>query len=272
MVAVSAYHAPALPAPFDAVAERYDDSFTSSRIGTAQRAQVWRELDRLFARGQRVLEINCGTGVDAVHLAARGIEVWACDSSSSMLGVARRRVSSAELAARVHLQQIPTERLGSLQLGFGFDGAFSNFGGLNCVEDLSAVARSLSALLKPGAPLLLCVMSRYVAWEMVWFVLQGRMRQAARRLGQQPVKVKLGESSVDCWYRTVRSIRRAFSPHFRLRRWRGVGVSVPPSYLERHAAEHPRIMSLLERLDPYAGRTPVLRGLADHLLLTFERC
>lgn len=270
-MAASASHTAPMRAPFDAVAGRYDDSFTTSRIGTAQRQQVWRELDHVFAPGQRILEINCGTGVDAAHLAARGVEVWACDSSPRMIEVARRRVASSRLSAEVHLHRLPTEQIQSLQPAVAFDGAFSNFGGLNCVEDLSAVARSLSSLLKPGGAAILCVMGRYVAWEMVWFALRGRLRQAGRRLGNQPVQVKLGDASVACWYRSVRAIRLAFRPHFRLRRWKGVGISVPPSYLERQAAQFPRIMRVLERADPHLGRTPLARGLADHLLLTFEK-
>jgi len=35
-------------APFDAVALGYDEAFTSSKIGQAQRAAVWRELARTF--------------------------------------------------------------------------------------------------------------------------------------------------------------------------------------------------------------------------------
>jgi ubiquinone/menaquinone biosynthesis C-methylase UbiE len=261
-----------MPAPFDAVAGRYDQNFTNSLIGTAQRKQVWQELDRVFAPGQRVLEINCGTGVDAVHLADRGVEVWACDNSTQMLDVARCRVTSSSLAAGIHLCRVAIEQIQSLQSGVVFDGAFSNFGGLNCVEDLSAVARNLSLLLKPGAPLTLCVMSRHVAWEMIWFAVRGPVRQAIRRLGRQPVQVKLGQGSIPCWYRSVREIRRAFRPYFRLRRWKGVGVSLPPSYLENWAAQVPRVMRILEAADPYLGRTPLARCLADHLLLTFERC
>jgi len=259
-------------APFDAVADRYDESFTHSLIGRAQRRQVWQELDRVFAPGQRILEINCGTGVDAVHLAARGVEVWACDSSSRMLEVARRRVESAWLAADVHLHPVATEQLQSLRPGGSFDGAFSNFGGLNCVEDLNAVARNLASMLKPAAPVVLCLMGRYVAWEMIWFTLHGRPGKAVRRLRNQPIHVRLGNGSVLCWYRSVQDLRRAFRPYFRLRSWRGVGLSVPPSYLERQAGQFPGIMKTLERADAYLGRMPFVRGLADHLLLTFERC
>jgi ubiquinone/menaquinone biosynthesis C-methylase UbiE len=61
-----------LAAPFDAVAARYDETFTFSRIGQAQRAAVWRELAKTFQAGDRTLEIGCGTGVDACFLAEIG--------------------------------------------------------------------------------------------------------------------------------------------------------------------------------------------------------
>jgi ubiquinone/menaquinone biosynthesis C-methylase UbiE len=68
-------------APFDALADTYDQTFTFSQIGRAQREAVTREMDRVFRPGGRVLEINCGTGVDAVCLASRGVEVLACDAA-----------------------------------------------------------------------------------------------------------------------------------------------------------------------------------------------
>jgi len=82
-------------APFDAVAARYDETFTSSRIGTAQRASVWNELANTFHSGDRVLEIGCGTGIDACFMAQRGVQVTACDSSSQMIEVVTRRVREA---------------------------------------------------------------------------------------------------------------------------------------------------------------------------------
>jgi ubiquinone/menaquinone biosynthesis C-methylase UbiE len=79
-------------APFDAIASRYDETFTTSKIGQAQRAAVWSELAKTFRRGDRVLEIGCGTGVDACFLAERGVLVLASDSSSQMIAVTTRRV------------------------------------------------------------------------------------------------------------------------------------------------------------------------------------
>ena len=73
----------------NAIAETLDQVFTYSVTGRAQRDIVWRELDRCFHPGQRVLELDCGTGVDAAHLASRGVEVYACEESSKLRDLAR---------------------------------------------------------------------------------------------------------------------------------------------------------------------------------------
>src|SRR5438093_5130158 len=101
--------------PFDAVADTYDDTFSNSSIGRVQRNLVWIEADRTFCTGQRILEINCGTGVDALHLANRGIEVTACDSSSRMIAVARRRLEASRVRARIDRRCIPTQHIALLE-------------------------------------------------------------------------------------------------------------------------------------------------------------
>lgn len=132
--------APAPAAPFDHIAETYDEVFTDSPIGRAQREAVWRELDRIFRPGQCILELNCGTGLDAVHLAGRGVEVLACDAAPHMVEVARRRLHTLGSELPVGLRVLTTEHIAELEGEGPFDGAFSNFGGLNCVRDLGAVA------------------------------------------------------------------------------------------------------------------------------------
>jgi SAM-dependent methyltransferase len=262
-------------AAFDAVAETYDDVFTQSCVGLAQRAAVHRELDRAFRPGQHVLEINCGTGVDAVYLACRGVRVLACDASARMIEVARRRAARDAIDTRPEFRVLPTERIGALLDTEGhaqFDGAFSNFAGLNCVEDLSAVARELAMLLKPGATALFCVFGRLCLWEIFWYLGQGKPRKAFRRFHAKGDTARLAENvMVHVHYPAVRTLAQLFLPQFQFKGWKGVGVAVPPTYLESVMGRFPEFLRALATVDRGLGSCPGLRGMADHALVKLER-
>src|SRR5215208_5404891 len=108
---------------FDRLAPKYDALWSDSPIGRSQRQAVWRRIDPLFSRGDRVLDLGCGTGVDAAHLMARGIHLYGVDASMEMVRLARVRGVTADV--------LPLEDLDAL--AGPYDGAISNFGVLNCV-------------------------------------------------------------------------------------------------------------------------------------------
>jgi ubiquinone/menaquinone biosynthesis C-methylase UbiE len=258
-------------APFDAIAEGYDEGFTFSNIGRAQRSAVWRELRRTFHAGDRVLEIGCGTGVDACFLAERGVKIVACDSSPAMIQVAARRVREMGISA-VDLRVLPAENLAVIQYEAPFDGVFSNFGALNCVEDLNAVGRNLSRLLKPGGTALLCFLGPSCLWEVCWYLLKAKPRKAFRRWRSAGDMAQLGpKASVQVRYYGVRSLARIFAPSFQLRSWQGIGLLVPPSYVELLAKRVPALLKLAEWADHPMTRCAVVRGLSDHILVKLER-
>lgn len=269
---MAATQQPIYAAPFDAVAEQYDETFTRSCIGQAQRRAVWKELARTFVHGDRVLEIGCGTGVDACFLADRGVRVVACDSSSQMVAVTARSVQERGLQHLVHPFLLRAERISEVVAHPLFDGAFSNFGALNCVENLREFAGSLARLLKPGASVVLCWMGPHCLWEMIWFFAEGKRDKAFRRLKRDGVTARIADGAfVRVRYPSLRELSSAFAPDFSLRSVKGVGVAVPPSYLEPWARRHPQLLRLFERTDTVLGRFPVSRTLADHLLVRLER-
>ncbi len=256
---------------FDRAAGSYDKVFTSSVIGQAQRKQVWERLLLAFAPGDRLLELNCGTGEDARFLARKGRSIVACDASAAMIEVATSRTKLEAADADITFRQLANENLGFLPRTKLFDGAFSNFSGLNCAEDLGSVARNLASLVRPGGRLLLCLWSPVCAWEIVWYVLQGQVKKAFRRFSGK-ASARVGETTISVRYPGVREVQLVFSPWFLLDRRKAIGLFVPPSYVEDWARKHEATLKKLERLDDVLAGLPVLRDVGDHLLLEFTRC
>jgi ubiquinone/menaquinone biosynthesis C-methylase UbiE len=256
---------------WDLTAENYDLIFSETIVGKIQRDAVWHEMDKIFQPGMRILELNCGTGVDALHLARRGVRVIACDLSSKMIGAARQRLAATALDTLVDFRVLATEKIDSLVGDGPFDGAFSNFSGLNCVRDISQAARNLARLLKPGAKALLCIVGRFSLWEMAWQFAQGKPALALRSFRRKPTTQISAQDAVLVHYPSVSDMRRMFAPEFRLRAWKGIGVAVPPSCLEPVARRVPGVVGSLAKIDRYLSRAPVFRSLGDCVLLQFER-
>jgi ubiquinone/menaquinone biosynthesis C-methylase UbiE len=255
---------------FDTLADKYDDLFTRSMIGRAQRGAVWDVLIRTFDPGSHILELNCGTGEDALFLARNEISVFACDASRRMIQTAQGRMRREAPDAPIEFQLLATEHLWKLRPNGLFDGAFSNFSGLNCVKDLPQTAYNLAALLSVNAPVLVCLSTRFCLSETLWFLLHGQFRKAFRRFSGTAT-AKLGGYTVKVQYPTLGAIKRMFAPYFRLRSCTGIGVAVPPSYLEPLARRFPRVLSLLRQIDKLISRLPWLRTIGDHMLIHFER-
>jgi ubiquinone/menaquinone biosynthesis C-methylase UbiE len=256
---------------WDLIAENYDCNFPETVIGRVQRDAVWHELDRTFQPGMRILELNCGTGIDAVHLAKLGVRVVACDLSPKMIDAARRRLSAAGLDERVDFRVLDTEKIETLVVDAPFEGAFSNFSGLNCVQDISRVADNLALLLKPSARIWLCMVGRFSPWEMAWHLAHGKPVVALHSFRRKPTAEPSSRGAVSVHYPSVRDVRRMFAPKFRLRGWKGIGVAVPPSCLDSIARMAPRLVGGLAKIDRYICGAPIFRNFGDCVLLEFER-
>ncbi len=242
-------------AAFDQLADEYDVLWSSSAIGRQQRFAVWRRIDPLFRAGQRILDIGCGTGVDAVHFRERGIGVLAIDASKEMVRLARSR--------GVDAHHLSAEALGLLD--GEFDGAISNFGALNCVSDLSSVASELARLIRAGGYAAICLAGNCCAWETAHYVARGKFAKAFRRWSRSGCDASLG---VHVEYPSACHLTRLFRPDFRLSGWCGIGLCVPPSYIRGISA---RNIARLAWVDRRLANHPVFRAFADHRLFVFER-
>lgn len=250
-----------LATPFDELAPDYDRSFTGSACGRLLRARVWERLPAVLGHRRRILELGCGTGEDAIHLARAGHQVFATDASEEMVRIARLKADAAGCAAQIEFRVMPMEALNTLPQHLRFDGAFSNFGALNCVADLPRVAKLLAARLAPGAPLMLVVMGRYVPWEWIWYLAKGDRQRAFRRLDRAGVNWR----GLTIHYPTPTELTRALAPMFVTRRRAALGFALPPSYASKWLDTSPRWLGALATIE--RAVSGVTAGLADHYIL-----
>jgi len=247
-------------AAFDGLAPTYDDNFTHTQIGQYLRGRVHQRLLSHFRAGDYVLELGCGTGEDALFLAEHGIRITATDASEEMLAITRKKTQHRPNVAvsPLDLQNLPETR-------DHFDGVFSNFGVLNCLDDWQPLAQWLVNRIKPGGIVGLGMMSPYCAWEFLWHSLHLDFDVALRRLGGSLFK------NITITYPTVKHITQDFAPQFQRIHLMPLGLFLPPSDAFGVIEKRPRLLKALIRLENRSGYIPQIAMFADHYWIEFER-
>ena len=253
---------------FDAIAPDFDARFSHWLSVEAQRRAVRAALTAAFPPGARLIEIGGGTGEDALWMMRQGREVLMTDASPAMVRTASSKFGAgarATVAAAEDFDELADRLSGEPR----FDGAYSVFAGLNCVEDLTPFARALGRMLRPGAALLLVLFGTCCPGEMIVESVRGRPRNALRRFRRGNVPASLGGREFVVRYHRRADLQRMLAPWFHLETRKGIGIFVPPSAAEPWISAHPRLLGILEGLDRFAARP--LAALGDHVLYRFVR-
>jgi SAM-dependent methyltransferase len=209
-------------AAYDAIAPEYDAAVAPSAW---VRERLWERLDLLFPPGARVLDVTAGTGLDVLHLTARGVAVTACDLSPGML--ARLALKAPSIPVVV----ADFNHLGEAGLEGPFDGLISTFAGLNTAADLAGLARAAARLVRPGGVLFLHVLNPF-----------RRKKTLAVRIAGVEVPHRL-------W--TPRELARCFAADFAFARLGGQGILRP--------VDDPRPIRGRDALERVLSALPVAR-------------
>lgn len=260
---------------FDHLAESYDDTFTHTQIGRWLRGRVHARLNTLFRAGDHVLELGCGTGEDALHLAGQGIFVVATDASPAMLAITRSKAHENPFleVELLDLNSLPAEapRPSNISADWpGYAGIFSDFGAVNVMPDMRALAFWLSSQLAPGGVVAIGVMGRFCLWEMLWHSLHLDFRTAFRRV-RGHATFNAGASPITIYYPTLRQLKRDFSPSFTITHIESVGLFLPPSDVYRVIEKRPSLLNLLMNLEKRYSRRRSLVRFADHYWIEFKK-
>jgi SAM-dependent methyltransferase len=256
---------------FDSVAADYDGPRGNNALIQEMRAEMWRWLDATFARDSRLIDIGCGTGLDAVRMARLGYRVTATDWSPRMVQRTRDRAARQQLEPRVQAIAAGAQELGSLAGDAIYDGAYSNLGPLNCAPDLRQVSRDCARLLKPGGALVFSVIGRICPWEIAHYLRRGQWARVRLRFARGFVPVSMNRHTIWTHYYRPREFYRAFQREFRLSHFRGLCLLAPPPYLSLLRARHARWHDRLWGLDRRVAGWPLLRGMGDHFLMVMRK-
>ena len=257
-------------AAFDSVAADYDGPRGNNVLIQRMRATMWRELERRFAREARLIDLGCGTGIDALHLAQTGRAVLATDWSPGMVERTARRAAEAGLATRIDARRVGAHQLEQIDAHGEFDGAYSNFGPLNCVPDLGALSAQCARLLRPGGKLVFSVIGRVCPWEYLYYRWRRPERAKIRAL-RGPVAVSMNRETIWTRYFTPIEFYSDFAARFELIEYRALSLFLPPPYLAGWYEKRPRLFELLGRLDDATGGWPGLRNAGDHFHIVMRR-
>ena len=259
---------------FDRLAPAYD-ALVSGDTFRHQRAQTHAAFRAWIQPGCRVLEIGCGTGLDTLFLADLGARLVACDPSEEMLARTRRRLVTAGLGDRIGLlscglQELP-HFLDALDRSEGFDAIVSNFGALNCVPSLEALGVLGKRHLRPGGSVVVGLIGRSCLWEMIYFTWRGERAKAVRRRAAS-VSLPVAGVDVPTFYHQPRDLAATLGDKFSLVNTIGIGVLVPPPYLEPRWQQLPRpIRDAVAGVDRVTARWPPFNQLGDHTLMCWEK-
>jgi SAM-dependent methyltransferase len=238
-------------------------------------------LESAFAAGSRVLEIGCGTGVEAIHLARYGVQVVATDAAPGMIEAVRSKLApggeAQVVSGSVEPVVLAAAELAELAVNATtsqFDGAYSSFGPLNCEPDLQQVLDDLAQLVRPGGRVVISLLTRYCLWETVWYLLHGDAAAAFRRWdghAHATVRDRWREVRVPVYYWSTSEVRAKVKKHFLIERQMALPWLLPPQYLDGLARRFPRVFRAMARVDRRLASMWPFFSLGDHYLVVLVR-
>ncbi len=256
---------------FSAQSAVFDQTYGGNRIISYKRDRVRAQLIKYLKPGSRILELNAGTGEDAIFLARHGYSVHATDLSAGMLEKLRSKVLDLSLNDSVSSELCSFTSLENLSDQGPYDCIFSNFAGLNCTGDLEKVLTGFEKLVKPGGLVLLVMLPGFCLWETL-FIFRGKFRTATRRFfSSKGRRAKIDGAAFTCWYYSPTFIQKVMKKHFYVIDLEGLCTIVPPSYVEDFAEKFPKTFARLCKMEERLKNSRPWKYVGDYFIISLRR-
>ena len=255
---------------FNKQAAIFDKLYSSNLIIQYKRQRVRDHVSKLIQPHSKILELNAGTGEDAIYFAQRGHNVHATDMAKGMQEKLVEKVKQSKLESKITHELCSFTELKNLQNKGPYDLIFSNFAGLNCTGELDKVLDSFSPLLNKRGIVVLVILPRFCLWESMMF-LRGEFKTAFRRFfNGKGVSAQIEGEVFTCWYYNPSYVTKAMEKSFDLIAVEGLCTLVPPSYLENFPKKRPRLYNWLkEKEDKLKSKWP-WKAIGDYYIISLR--
>jgi ubiquinone/menaquinone biosynthesis C-methylase UbiE len=256
---------------FDRQSVIFDELYPPDGIIRYKRSRVRDHLLKYLKPGSQILELNAGTGDDAIFLARKGYRIHATDISTGMQKKLVEKVTLHRLEGLVSNEICSFTNLNSLKNKGPFDCIFSNFAGLNCTGDLDQVLAGFNTLLKPDGIVVLVILPKFCLWESL-FLFKGKFKTATRRLfSSNGRKANIDGAGFTCWYYSPGYLKRKMGDQFYVLEIEGLCTIVPPSYVAGFHEKYPKLFSFLCKAENrFKGKWP-WKYIGDYYIISFRR-
>lgn len=258
-------------AAFTAQSSVFDKIYADNAIVTYKRERVRSHVMQYLAPYSNILELNSGTGDDAIFFAGQSHRVHATDISHGMQRELKRKVAEQGLHRKITYELCSYTELDLLQNKGPFDHIFSNFAGLNCTNDLGKVLGSFTGLLKPGSRVTLVILPGFCLWEFL-LIFKGKFQIALRRLfSDNGRKAHIEGTYFKCWYYHPSFVVNRLKDRFDVLSIEGLCTIVPPSYLDGLVEKYPKTYKILkDKENKLKNRWP-WKYIGDYYIISLQK-
>jgi ubiquinone/menaquinone biosynthesis C-methylase UbiE len=253
---------------FTAQSGIFDEIYSGNTIVNYKRERVRAHVLQYLNFDASILELNSGTGDDAIYFAKRGYKIHATDIAAGMQYRLKEKVTASNLEGLISTELCSFTQLDQLKNRGPYDYIFSNFAGLNCTGELDKVLLSLPGLLNENGVITLVVLPKFCLWETL-LLFKGKYKTATRRLfSKRGTKAHLEGTYFTCWYYNPTYIINTLKDSFDLLSVEGLCTIVPPSYIEGFAEKHPFIYRTLKQAENKLKNTWPWKFIGDYYIIS----
>lgn len=256
---------------FTQQADKFDELYSGNKIIQYKRKRVRDHLSEFIVPGQNILELNSGTGEDAIWLAEQHCHVHATDISVRMMQVLQQKVEDAHLEKLINSEICSFTALENLKNQGPYDLIFSNFAGLNCTGELDKVLASFTGLLKPKGIVTLVILPKFCLWEFL-LIFKSKLQTATRRIfSKNGVKARVEQTNFTCWYYNPSYVIKHLKKDFDLLSIEGLCTIVPPSYIENFPEKFPKLFSSLCKIENSWKNKWPWKYIGDYYIISLQK-